>query len=83
MPKAIGLVYCTVHQVYILAEDSADPVYLRIPIYLLLLVSGSELTRWSEKPYVVLVRMHRYYCCHTHQKGAHKEKRQRQKTNEL
>ena len=37
MPDAIGLVYCTLHQVYILPEDSADsehPVYLRIPMYL-------------------------------------------------
>ena len=36
MPEAIGLVYCTVHQVYILPEDSADsehPIYLRIPLY--------------------------------------------------
>ena len=24
MPEAIGLVYCSVHQVYILPEDSAD-----------------------------------------------------------
>ena len=33
MPEAIGLNYCTVNQVYILPEDSADsehPVYLRI-----------------------------------------------------
>ena len=39
MPEAIGLNYCTVHQVYILPEDSADsehPVYLR---------SVSELTK--------------------------------------
>ena len=36
MPEAIGLVYCTIHQVYILPEDSADSehsVYLRIPLY--------------------------------------------------
>ena len=36
MPEPIGLVYCTVRQVYILPEDSADsehPVYLRIPLY--------------------------------------------------
>ena len=36
MPEAIGLVYCTVHLVYILPEDSADsdhPVYLRNPMY--------------------------------------------------
>ena len=36
MSEAIGLVYCTIHQVYILPEDLADsehPVYLRIPLY--------------------------------------------------
>ena len=36
MPEAIGLVYCTIHQVYVLPKDSADsghPVYLRIPLY--------------------------------------------------
>ena len=36
MSEAIDLVYCTVHQVYILPEYSADwkrPVYLQIPMY--------------------------------------------------
>ena len=36
MPEAIGLVYCTVHLVYILPEDSADlehPIYLRNSMY--------------------------------------------------
>ena len=36
MPEAIGVVYCTVHLVYILPEDSVGsdhPVYLRNPMY--------------------------------------------------
>ena len=36
MPDAIGLVCSSLHQVYILPEDSADsehPVYLWIPMY--------------------------------------------------
>ena len=36
MPEAIGVVYCTVHLVYILPEDSVDsdhPVYLWNPMY--------------------------------------------------
>ena len=51
MPEAIGLVYCSVHQVYILPEVSADserPFYLQIPI-----IGVSELTKWSEKAFFV------------------------------
>lgn len=45
MPEAIGLGYCTAHQVYISGEDSADSGLIFAD---LLLVSGSELTEWSQ-----------------------------------
>ena len=46
MPEAIGLGYCTVHQVYILPEDSADSEHcVLISLdYDVLLASGSN---WS------------------------------------
>ena len=49
MPDAIGLGYCTVHQVYILPEDSADSEHPVLPLDSdVLLASGSGLTKWSE-----------------------------------
>ena len=49
MPEAIGVVYCTVHDIYILPEDSADSEACLSPDSVVLWASGSELTKRSEK----------------------------------
>ena len=46
MPDAIGQIYCTVHQVYILPEDSGTRSTLLSPDSEVLLASVSELTKW-------------------------------------
>ena len=58
MPDAIGLVYCTLHQVYILPEDSADSEH---PVYLWNFWRAGQSGLKRRFSYVVLVRMCRYY----------------------